>query len=152
MDMGIFYRPDDGFAADFIPFYHDGEYHLFYLKDYRDPEGRGEGTPWWHIVTRDFVEFEDRGETLARGTRTEQDLFVFTGCAIEADGRFHIFYSGHNHHLREQGKPQEAVMHALSGDLDTWEKQPGEMFFAPKSGYEPHDWRDPFVFWNEDAG
>jgi hypothetical protein len=30
---GIFYRPLDGVAADFIPFYWEGVYHLFYLKD-----------------------------------------------------------------------------------------------------------------------
>ena len=49
--MGIFYRPDDGVAADFIPFYWQGDYHLFYLKDYRDIPGHGEGTPYWHIVS-----------------------------------------------------------------------------------------------------
>lgn len=43
--QGIFYRPVAGVAADFIPFYWDGAYHLFYLKDYRDPSGHGEGTP-----------------------------------------------------------------------------------------------------------
>lgn len=32
----VFYRPADGVAADFIPFYWNGEYHLFYLKDYRN--------------------------------------------------------------------------------------------------------------------
>ena len=47
--MSILYTPDDGVAADFIPFYWNGEYHLFYLKDYRDHEGHGEGTPWWHL-------------------------------------------------------------------------------------------------------
>lgn len=149
--MSVFYRPDDGFAADFIPFYRDGEYHLFYLKDYRNVERHGEGTPWWHVVTRDFVNFEDRGEVLARGTREEQDLYVFTGCVIEGLGQYHIFYTGHNQHLKERGEPQEAVMHAVSADLDTWHKQPGERFFAPSDAYEPHDWRDPFVFWHEEA-
>ena len=43
-------------------------------------------------------------------------------------------------------------MHATSTDLVTWQKVPGDTFFAPVDGYEPHDWRDPFVFWNEEAG
>lgn len=67
--MGIFYRPSDGVAGDFIPFYWDGRYHLFYLKDYRDPAGHGEGTPWFQVVTRDFVHFEDWGEARFEGTR-----------------------------------------------------------------------------------
>jgi beta-fructofuranosidase len=31
------------------------------------------------------------------------------------------------------------------------EKNPEHTFFAPADKYEPHDWRDAFVFWNEDA-
>ena len=70
----INYKPANGWAADFIPFYWKGEYHLFYLKDYRDIAGHGEGTPWCHLVTRDFVNFVDHGECLARGSSEDQDL------------------------------------------------------------------------------
>jgi beta-fructofuranosidase len=149
--MPIFYRPSDGVAADFIPFYHDGRYHLFYLKDYRDAAGHGEGTPWFQIVTEDFVTFEEWGEALARGATDARDLYVFTGSVIQAEGQFHIFYTGHNHHRKEAGFPMEGVMHATSPDLKTWTKDPG-FWFAPSAGYEPHDWRDPFVFWNDEAG
>ncbi len=62
--MAIFYRPDDGVAADVIPFYWDGANHLFYRKDYRDPAGHGEGTPWWQLATRGLVQFDDRDEAL----------------------------------------------------------------------------------------
>ncbi len=72
--MTIFYRPSDGVAADFIPFYWRGDYHLFYLKDYRDETGRGQGTPWFHLVTRDFVHFEDWGEALPRGATGSPDV------------------------------------------------------------------------------
>ena len=82
--MALFYKPDDGWAADVIPFYWQGEYHLFYLKDYRDTEGHGEGTPWFHLGTRDFVTFTEYGEALPRGSRDEQDLYVFTGSVIGA--------------------------------------------------------------------
>jgi len=149
--MGIFYRPEDGAAADFIPFYQDGAYHLFYLKDYRDAETRGEGTPWWHLVTRDFVHFDDWGEALPRGSAGEQDRWVFTGSIIERQGTFHIYYTGHNGHFKEQGKPVQAIMRATSGDLRTWTKDKTFRLFASPE-YEPDDWRDPFVFWNEKAG
>jgi len=42
-------------------------------------------------------------------------------------------------------------MHAVSDDLLKWTKIPEDTFCAPETLYEPHDWRDPFVFWNEDA-
>ncbi len=150
----IFYQPADGVAADFIPFYWEGVYHLFYLKDYRDPETHGEGTPWFHLATRDFVHFEDWGEALPRGRMDEPDLYVFTGSVIHGhDGYFHIFYTGHNPLLQAQGQPVQLVMHASSPDLCTWQKDPDFRFKAPvTSGYEPDDWRDPFVFWNPQAG
>ena len=145
--MAIFFRPPDSVAADFIPFYWEGVYHLFYLRDWRDAAKHGEGTPWHHIATRDFVTFEDWGEALPRGPIGSQDAWVFTGCVFEHDGTFHIFYTGHNHHLPKVGKANEAVMHATSKDLRAWTKHPGHAFFAPtERGYERDDWRDPFVF------
>lgn len=147
----FFYKPADAWAADFIPLYDNGTFQLFYLLDWRDRAHHGEGTPWYRISTTDFVNFTEHGEMLARGTEREQDLYVFTGSAIKANGQYHIFYTGHNPHLRQQGKPEQGVMHAVSDDMMKWEKIPEQTFFAPPGKYEPHDWRDPFVFWNEDA-
>jgi beta-fructofuranosidase len=147
--MSFFYKPADGIAADFIPFYWDNTFHLFYLKDYRDEANHGKGTPWFHLETNDFVHFTERGEALARGPVDAQDLWVFTGSVIEANDGFQIFYTGHNQ-LFEQRKPIQAVMRATSPDLQTWTKDDSFLFFAPE-GYEVDDWRDPFVFWNEQA-
>lgn len=148
----LYYKPGDGWAADFIPFYWQGTYHLFYLHDYRDAGRHGEGVPWRRISTQDFVHFTEHGEMLPRGGMDEQDLYVFTGSVIHAQGRFHIYYTGHNPHLRAQGRPEQAVMHAVSDDMDHWTKCRGELFFAPSElGYEPHDWRDPFVFQDEEG-
>jgi beta-fructofuranosidase len=148
--MSMFYRPSDGAAADFIPFYWKGEYHIFYLKDYRDEAGHGPGVPWFHLVTRDFVRFDDWGEAIARGPAGSQDVWIFTGSVMEHGGTFHIFYTGHNHHMADLNQPNEVILHAVSRDLCTWAKDPDFRFPAP-AGYEPHDWRDPFVFWNEEA-
>jgi beta-fructofuranosidase len=148
----FFYRPQGAWAGDFIPFYKDGTFHLFYLHDWRDRHKHGEGTPWYQISTRDFVHFTEHGEMLPRGSMTDQDLYVFTGSVIEALGQYHIFYTGHNSYLRKKGKPEQGVMHAVSDDLLKWRKIPEDTFFAPQGTYEPNDWRDSFVFWNEEAG
>ena len=150
--MSIFYKPDDSFAADFNPFYWRGKYHLFYLRDWRNREKYGEGTPWWHLVTEDFVHFEDHGEILARGTKDEQDLYVFTGSVLAAKDAFHIYYTGCNPHWRPlpEGRPEQGIMHAVSPDLYSWTKDHGFLFNAPvEQGYERHDWRDPFVYWDK---
>ena len=113
----IFYQPPVGYAADFIPYYENGTYYLFYLQDYRDTEHYGEGTPWFLITTQDFVHFTEYGEVLPRGTAEEQDLYVFTGSVTRIGDRYHIYYTGHNPHFRAQGKPEQGVMHAVSDDL-----------------------------------
>jgi beta-fructofuranosidase len=147
----FFYKPLGAWAADFIPLYANGEFQLFYLLDWRDKEKHGEGTPWYLITTKDFVNFKEHGEVIPRGTVEGQDLYIFTGSAIKANGQYHIFYTGHNPHLRKQGKPEQAVMHAVSDDLLKWKKIPEHTFFAPGDIYEPHDWRDPFVFWDDET-
>lgn len=149
---GFFYRPTGAWAADCIPYYKDGEYYLFYLLDWRDKAAHGEGTPWYLVTTKDFVHFTDRGQMLARGTKSDQDLYVFTGSVVQGEGKYHIFYTGHNPYFPTQGKPEQAVMHAVSDDLLHWTKVPEDTFYAPTDRFGTNDWRDPFVFWNEEAG
>ena len=82
----LFYKPENAWAADFIPFYQEGRFRLFYLHDWRSPAEHGEGTPWYQISTDDFVRFTEHGEMLPRGSRDEQDLYVFTGSADQCRG------------------------------------------------------------------
>ena len=44
------------------------------------------------------------------------------------------------------------ILHAVSNDLKVWEKHYETAFSAPKGIFEPHDWRDPFVFYQEESG
>ncbi|HRP54561.1 glycoside hydrolase family 32 protein [Agriterribacter sp.] len=147
----FFYRPENAWAGDFIPLYAEGKFQLFYLLDWRNAEKHGEGVPWYRLSTTDFVHYEEYGEVIPRGTKEEQDLSIFTGSALKADNTYHIFYTGHNHHLVAKGKPMQAVMHAVSNDLQHWKKIPEHTFFAPTGRYEKNDWRDPFVYFNEET-
>jgi len=104
------------------------------------------------LVTADFIHFEDWGEALPRGAEGAQDVWVFTGSAIAAPQGFHIYYTGHNSHFENTDRPVQMVMRAASPDLRTWTKDPDFRFVAPLADYEKDDWRDPFVFWNEEAG
>ena len=40
-------------------------------------------------------------------------------------------------------------MHAVSDDLKQWKKN--ALAFPPQEGYDPDDWRDPFVLWDEEG-
>ncbi|MBO5069179.1 MAG: family 43 glycosylhydrolase, partial [Roseburia sp.] len=147
----MFYRPKDSVAADVIPFYKDDAYQLFYLRDFRNVEIFGEGTPWYLLETKDFVHFKEKGEAVPRGEKEDQDLYIFTGSVFEKSGINYIFYTGHNPYYIKDGKKQEVIMRAISKDFNVWEKDKDFSLAAPDC-FEPHDFRDPFVFFNEETG
>ena len=145
----IFYKPEDGWFADCIPFYHNGMFYLYYLHDYRNIAEHGEGVPWRLITTKDFVEFEEHGEMISRGNEEEQDLYIFTGSVFKKEENdFYLFYTGHNPHFTDT--PQEKVMLARSSDLIHWSKVDNFMLSAPSDKYYGHDWRDPFVYFDNE--
>ncbi|CQR59074.1 glycoside hydrolase family 32 protein [Paenibacillus riograndensis] len=151
----LFYKPDGAWVGDLIPFYKDGSFRLFYLHDWRDNKKiHGEGTSWFELHTSDFVHYEEVGEKLKHGSVSEQDLNCYTGSIIEAHGEYHLFYTGLNPNPEfiEDGVPLQCVMHAVSTDMESWRKIPEDTFYSDGIQYERHDWRDPFVFWNEEAG
>lgn len=152
MNPNFFYQPEAQFCADFIPYYENGVYHLFYLRDFRGDSAYGEGIPWYQVETKDFVHFEDQGEMLPKGTSEEQDLYVFTGSVIKAKGQYHIFYTGHNPHFGEKGLPVQGILHAVSDDLHHWVKRKEWVMYANPQYYEKDDFRDPFVYFSPETG
>lgn len=145
--MKAFYKPAPGVVGDCIPYYYDGRYHVFYLRNYRDTDSYGVGSPWHHVSTTDGVTFRDHGEALSKGSDDEQDMAVATGSVFTDDnGLHHIFYTGINPYFRDDERREQAILHATSTDLDHWVKQPGSVWYADESIHERHDWRDPFVY------
>jgi len=148
----VYYRsPEKSVCADVIPFYDKGEFKLFYLRDFRDVEKHGEGCPWCLLEGKDLVSLKDNGPVLLRGTAEEQDLYVFTGSIIKHGDIYTIYYTGHNPHLRAQGFPEQKILRANSKDLIHWEKDRDFVFAAPDY-LEMHDFRDPFVYFDETKG
>lgn len=145
----MYYRSEGRSAcADVIPYYENGTFYLFYLRDLREPERLGEGCPWCLLTTKDFVNYTEHGEVLPRGPVGSQDRWVFTGSCIKANDEYYIFYTGHNHHLAEEGKPTQKLLLAKSKDLLHWEKDPTFVMEAPE-WLEMHDYRDPYVYYDD---
>ncbi|MGO4541511.1 family 43 glycosylhydrolase [Paenibacillus sp. 2TAB19] len=145
----IFWKPPVGWVGDIMPFSEGDKLHLFYLQDWRD--GAPGFHPWHMASTSNLTDYEYAGEAIPFGVERDQDLALGTGSVIKANDTYHAFYTGHNWQFPDQGKPKEAVMHAVSVDLKTWTKVPEDTFYAP-NGYETHDFRDPFVLYNEEKG
>jgi beta-fructofuranosidase len=141
----IHFRPAVGRLADTIPFFHDGKYHVFYLRAI----GK---VPWEHIVSTDLVHWTELPTALkADGAPNGPDgQNMFTGCVVERVGQFHIFYVGWN---PRNPAGVEFIRHATSPDLVTWTKHP-KFLLGPDGVMYPNaqqrDFRDPYVFWNAD--
>lgn len=152
MNQRGFYQPEDGWVGDVIPWQEDGVFHLFYLHETRRTPK--EGMPWYRITTENLVDFTEMGLAIASGGPEADDFNIYTGSIVlDADGVHHAFYTGQNPERRgSDGLPLQLVMHATSGDgMSTWERHP-EHTFGATTGYETADWRDPFVFRDEEAG
>jgi beta-fructofuranosidase len=144
----LFYKPDDGWFGDAQPFEKDGKLYLFYLKDTKNPKPMVEPFGWDLVITDDFLHFENKGTVIPHGRDDEQDQFIFSGSVIQdGDGLFQAFYAAHNWDFPKSGKPQEVIMQSQSKDLLTWEKT--NLAIHAPAGYDRDDWRDPFVFWDE---
>ena len=153
----IFYKPKDGWVGDTIPFAYDGKFYIYYLHDERKgntPDEYGYRTSWNLLITEDGVNIKDCKVVLPVGEYDDADYACYTGSVIEGnDGNFHMFYTAQNNYnpkYHRDGKPLQYVAHAISTDLINWEKLPELTFGADERIYEPFDWRDPFVFYNEE--
>lgn len=142
------FRPPTGNFADPIPFFWKGEYHVFYLQGDAGP------VPWQHIVSKDLVHWTELPTALVSdGAPDSPDGgHMFTGCVMEHAGTFHIFYTGHN---PANPKALEVLRHATSKDLIRWTKDPDFEIGPDGTHYAAkrfRNWRDPFVFRNEEEG
>ena len=146
----LYYQFPETWFGDCMPFGHGNEFFLYHQRDTRKPGPFGEPFGWDLATTSDFVNYKDCGVAVPRGTDEEQDQFIFAGSVFEAEGKYHIFYTGYNRDYPAQGKASQVLMHAVSDDLYHWTKTQDALTFTPQEGYDPDDWRDPFVLWNEE--
>lgn len=138
-------------TGDAVPMYHDGTYHIFSLTPapgttVYPPRLR---TTWSHTVSKDLIHWEDLPTALYPSDRAgDPDTSgIWTGCALYGEGQYHIFYTGY----ALENEYQQTICHATSPDGIQWEKDAANPVVSPKvDEYEPLDWRDPYVFYNEE--
>ena len=150
--MKIYRKPDFADSTgDAIPFYHNGKYHLFTLTP---PKGTTVyparlRTTWEHAVSDDLINWEQLPTALyPSDDETAPDASgIWTGSVIYGEGKYHAFYTGYSLKVRYQ----QTICHAYSDDGVKWQKDENNPVIIPKTDeYEPLDWRDPYVFYNED--
>ena len=150
----LFFKPDHAWVGDLIPYYENGTYYAYYLHDPRITPGEfAEQTTWHLATTEDCRKFRYQGEAIARGGDDRPNKNIYTGSVIKkGENEYYAFYTAYNADIRIHGKSVQSVMRASSTDLIHWETDEDFLFVADDCMYESFDWRDPFVFKNEEEG
>lgn len=138
-------------TGDAIPYYHDGKYHIFSLTS---PPGTTVyparlRTTWEHSVSDDLVHWEELPTAIYPSDNEEAPdaSGIWTGSVIYAEGQWHAFYTGYSLKVEFQ----QTICHATSEDGISWKKDEANPVIKPMVElYEKLDWRDPYVFYNED--
>jgi beta-fructofuranosidase len=148
----LFYKPENAWVGDLIPYYEDGIYYGFYLHDPRCKEDEyAEETTWHLVTTKDFVNLDYHGEAIKRGADDKPNKNVYTGSIIkDKDGMYYAYYTAYNADFKINGKNVQSVMRAKGKDIYHLENDEDFLLISDDVIYEAFDWRDPYVFWNEE--
>jgi beta-fructofuranosidase len=149
--MRRFFKPEHARVGDTIPFFWDGVYHVFYLKRYADDTHDRIEADWWHLTSTDLVTFVEVGVAVPRGGVKDPDHSAATGSVVRVGDEFHLYYTGFSAWQLANGGRHQTILRARSTDLTTWTKDPDFSLVADEARYDRHEWRDPFVFWDEDS-
>ena len=131
------------------PIYHNGYYHLFYQHNpYGDEWGH---THWGHTRSKDLVYWEHLPIALWPSEEKGEDQ-CFSGCTvINGKGQPMIFYTSIGPKRQAYDSAQQWA--ALGEpDLIRWEKHPANPILTERlhGKVKIYDWRDPFIFREQD--
>ncbi len=125
--------------------------HAFHLKAHD-----GENWNVGHVYTEDLLHFKkmcDVLETLPEEKYPDDCLGKFTGCAVEKDGVYYLFYT-----MRDRIRSEKIGL-AISHDLEHFEEYehnpvlvPDENIFAVYPKGQKTDFRDLHVVFDEERG
>lgn len=145
-----FFKPPIGWFGDPFPYYEDGKFYIYYLQDWRGAQ------PYLHpfhlVTSSDMSSFSYQGEALPVGPSSAQDAALCTGSIIKnkETGFYYMFYAGHKSN-NDPNTPTQAVLLALSKDLKNWVKDETFYLSINADGYNRNDFRDPFVYFDDET-
>ena len=151
-DYKTFFLPElDGtkqpYVGDPMPYYEDGVYYIYYLKDGGDSYNHS----IYLATTTDFVTYEEQDEPVLESSHSGgQDSWIGTGSVVKVEDEYYLFYTGHNSASSMEYK--EKVMVAVSDSLTSFEKLAGWEITPDSTLRQKTDFRDPQAYYDPETG
>ncbi|HIO49839.1 TPA: glycosyl hydrolase, partial [Candidatus Poribacteria bacterium] len=136
-----YFKPSDPFfVGDCMPFFHQGEFRLYYLLDENHHQSLGGlgGHQWAHASSTDLVNWDHH--PLAIPITHDWEGSICTGSVFHHQGTYYGYYA-----TRMPDRKQHLSL-ATSTDGIKFEKVQPNPLASPIQGYDPHHYRDPVVF------
>jgi len=147
----LFFLPEiDGesqpYVGDTMPYYEDGTYYIYYLKDGGDAYNHS----IYLATTKDFVTYTEMDQPVLSASREDvQDNWIGTGSLVNAGGTYYFFYTGFNASGSQEYK--EKIMVARGSSLTSFEKVSGWEITPPAELGQKSNFRDPQAYYDPET-
>ena len=134
------------YVGDPMPYYEDGVYYIYYLKDGGDSFNHS----IYLATTTDFVTYTEYDAPVLESSRDGgQDSWIGTGSVVKVEDQYYLFYTGHNGSGSMPFK--EKIMVAVGDTLTSFTKLSGWEIAPDSSLGQKNDFRDPQAYYDPDT-
>ena len=135
------------YVGDPMPYYEDGAYYIYYLKDGGDSFNHS----IYLATTTDFVTYTEYADPVLEASRSGgQDSWVGTGSVVKVEDQYYLFYTGHNSSGAMPFK--EKIMVAVGDTPTAFTKLDGWEITPDSSLGQKNDFRDPQAYYDPETG
>lgn len=135
------------YVGDPMPYYEDGVYYIYYLKDGGDSFNHS----IYLATTTDFVTYTEYADPVLESSRSGgQDSWIGTGSVVKVEDQYYLFYTGHNSSGSLPFK--EKIMVAVGDTPTAFTKIDGWEITPDSSLGQKNDFRDPQAYYDPDTG
>ena len=135
------------YVGDTMPYYEDGTYYIYYLKDGGDSYNHSV----YLVTTTDFVNYTEYDEPILEASRSGgQDGWIGTGSIVKTGDKYYFFYTGHSSDPTAEYK--ETIMCAQGSSLFSFTKISGWEITPPAELGQKNDFRDPQAYLDPGTG
>ena len=140
------YGPMTGYVGDPMPYFEDGTYYIYYLK-----EGAGSFNHSIYLTTTtDFLTYKEYEDPILEANYDGgQDGWIGTGSVVKVGDDYYFFYTAHASGGNFEYK--EKIMVAKGSSLTAFEKIEGWELIPPEIIGQKNDFRDPQAYYDADT-